>query len=84
MRIHIEQTVEPDGLPLKHPEYHAWKEGVITVWRVNTTAICLESGRKAQDDLGEITTPEDDESYLKEIKGEQIRSVLSELGFEME
>jgi len=84
MRIHIEQKVrESDhGLEKEHIDYDAWREGVVKVWQVVTTAICLETGRKADDALFGIACPADDDSYLKEVKAEQMRSVLADLGYD--
>lgn len=86
MRIHIEQKIKEDdhGLDRDHIDYEAWREGAVKAWQVVTTAICLETGRKAEDALFGIACPVDDQSYLKEVKSEQIKNVLGELGFDME
>jgi len=86
MRIHIEQKVKEDdhGLAVDHIDYDQYREGVVKAWQVVTTAICLETGKKSEAALFGIACPEDDTSYIKEIKAEQIREVLGELGFEWE
>jgi hypothetical protein len=84
MRIHIEQKVKEDdhGIDSDHVDYDAWREGIVQVWMVTTTAICLESGRKADSALFGIVCTPDDQSYLRTVKGEQMREVLAELGFD--
>lgn len=87
--IHIEQKVAEDEMGLNrldrdHPDFDAWREGVIKAWLVKTTAICLETGRKAETALFGISRPEDDQSYLRVVKGDQMKEVLADLGYDFE
>lgn len=86
MRIYINQVCEldPYGLEPSHEEYDAWAEGTLKVYRVLTDAICLDTGRKAQDALFGITVADGGDDYLRTVKSEQLATVLTELGFDIE
>lgn len=86
MRIYINQTVkrDPEGLDVEHPDYQDWQEGIVDVFMVVTDAICLETGRKGQDALYGISVSDKDDSYLRTIKADQIKTVLSEIGYDLD
>jgi hypothetical protein len=86
VRIIIEQKCEPDikGISPSHPDYDAYREGIIKVYRVSTRATVVGTKLEEIEDLNGITVSGEGDDYLREVKAEQLVSVLTGLGFAME